>query len=351
MSCYHPLKAFDTGYVNPETGKPIYKICSQEIEFIYKPRSLGVAYSQRLKDVWSDLKIYKSIDIPCQKCIGCRLDYSRQWANRCVLEAKQWEHNAFLTLTYDDEHIPHSTRIDKETGEVLPVQTLKPSDLTKFLKDLRRYYEYHFNHTNIRFYACGEYGTTTQRPHFHVIAFNLPIPDKKFLCTTNAGSKIYLSEIISKIWNKGIISVGEVTWDSCAYTARYVMKKIKGKEAKEIYADLGLEPEFTRMSRNPGIARDYYEEHKSDIYEYDEIIIPKKDKVVTIKPAKYYDKLFDIEDPELMAKIKEQRRKTAENAMEQELSKTSLSKTEYLEVKERDKLYQIKALTRNMKEI
>ena len=89
------------------------------------------------------------VQVPCGNCIGCRLDYSRQWANRCYLESLGSKNVYFITLTYDDEHLP----VGKFGNN-----TLVPDDLKKFLKDLRRYYSYHYKLDNIRYFACGEYG-------------------------------------------------------------------------------------------------------------------------------------------------------------------------------------------------
>ena len=337
MACYHPLHAFPIG-VNEDTGKPKYQIEAGYVERIHPRKG-----HKQIVDQW----ITNYTEIPCGQCIGCRLDYSRQWATRCMLEAKEYKHNAFLTLTYDQEHITWVQGANRETGEVEPVTTLVPEDLTKFMKDLRRYYKYHYNHDKIRFYACGEYGSKTFRAHFHIIAFNLPIEDKEYFFTNNAGDKIYLSKTIEQIWGKGQVSIGDVTWNSAAYTARYVMKKVKGKDAERYYKTLGVVPEFVRMSRREGIGRKYYEENKDKIYELDEIIITsKKGLAQKVKPSKYYDRLFDLDSPEAMKALKKRRQKLAMESMEIQLAKTSLNKEEYLQVKENNKLNQIKTLVR-----
>ena len=339
MACNHPLHAWrNIHMINLDSGKPgINFIKSDTIteERFYEinPKELG----------------YEFMKLPCGKCIECRLAYSRQWADRCMLEAKNWENNYFLTLTYDDEHLTPGRQIDIETGEVFeaPYATLVPEELTKFMKDLRRYYKYHYDHDNIRFYACGEYGDKSGRPHFHVILFNMPIFDLEYFHTNHAGDKLYLSETIANIWGKGHVIVGDVTWNSAAYTARYVMKKIKGPKAKETYDSMGLVPEFVRMSRGEGIGRAYYEANKDKIYEHDEIVITNgKGLAKVIKPSKYYDRLYDIENPEIMAAIKAKRQELAKESMQVILSKTSLTEKEYLEVRERKKIKQVELLKR-----
>lgn len=335
MPCYHPLTGLWYGGIT-EAGKKKYKIISKD-----SPIS-SLAFRKPLE----------AIEVPCGKCIGCRLDYSRQWADRCMLEAKQYpkNHNWMITLTYDPENITMRPGANRETGELELVGTLVSEDLTKFMKDLRRFYKYHYNHENIRFYACGEYGPQTYRPHYHLIIFNTPIKPEEleYFFTNKEGDKIYLCEKIQKIWGKGQITVGEVTWNSAAYVARYVMKKRKGKESKKYYKLLNVEPEFVRMSRKPGIAYKYFEEHKDEIYEADEIIINnKKGEAKVIKPSKYYDRLYDLDSPEAMKAIKERRKKMAEISEKNKLSKTSLDKETYLAQCEQNKIVQINKLIRN----
>ena len=337
MACYHPLHAFQIG-VHDETGKPKYQIESGKVLRIH-PR-LG---RKNIVDKW----ITDYIEIPCCNCIGCRLEYSRQWAVRCMFEAQQYEYNQFITLTYDNDNATWTPGVNRETGELELVTTLVPEELVKFMKDLRRYYKYHYNHDDIRFYACGEYGPKTFRAHYHLIVFNLPLEDRERLFINKSGEQIYTSETIQKIWGKGQITVGDVTWNSAAYVARYVMKKIKGKDSAEEYKKLGIVPEFVRMSRRPGIGWKYYDNNKEKIYECDEIIYTNKDgRGEKIKPCKYYDKLYDVENPDFMQALKKKRKQDAEYAMALQLGKTSLSKEEYLAMKEENKLKQIEKLKR-----
>lgn len=332
MACYHPLRALWYGEYT-DSGKKKFKIIGDKTPISKK----------------AFLPAIETEEVPCGKCIGCRLEYSRKWAVRCMLEAKQYEHNQFITLTYDEDHVTWKMGANRETGEIEPVTTLIPEDLTKFMKDLRRYYKYHYNHDNIRFYACGEYGSHTHRAHYHIIAFNLPIEDKEKFFINKSGEQVYISESIQKIWGKGQVSIGDVTWNSAAYVARYVMKKIKGKESERMYELLGIEPEFVRMSRKPGIAWQYYDENKDKIYECDEIIFTNKDgKGQKIKPCKYYDRLYDLENPEFMQALKQKRKLEAEYSMAIQLGKTSLSKEEYLAMKEQNKQRQIDKLKRSL---
>ena len=242
--------------------------------------------------------------IPCKRCMGCRLDYAKDWANRLVVESMSYDNNYFFTLTYDDEHIPK--KINTETYEVS--YTLKKEDLQLFWKRLRVEWERKCNHKGIRFFACGEYGDETMRPHYHAIVFNLPfLDDLKYYKTSELGDIYMTSEKLDKIWSKGNVIVGGLSWNSCSYVARYIQKKQYGPEARKYYEDNGLLPEFVEMSNRPGIGRKYYEEHKDEIYEYDEMYIPCKNDIVKIKPLKYFDTLLEQEDPERYASIKARR--------------------------------------------
>lgn len=284
--------------------------------------------------------------IPCGQCIGCRLQYSRDWATRCMLEAKEWENNHFITLTYNDMNIPLNTVIDTKTGEVIEKGTLKPDELTKFMKDLRRHYEYHEKHKNIRFYACGEYGEKYERPHYHAIIFNLPINDLERHKKTPEGM-LYTSKTIEKIWGKGYVVIAEVNWNTAAYVARYMLKKQKGQNAGEYYEKKAVEPEFVRMSRMPGIAYEYYQANKDKIYKDDTIIIcGSKGKAQKVKPASYFDKMYDIEYPEKMEKIKKERKELGKQAKENKLKRTELTEDEYNKIEATNKSEVIKALNR-----
>lgn len=269
--------------------------------------------------------------IPCGKCTECRLAYSREWANRCVLESLQHSSNWFITLTYNPVEIP-TLRLDTgeiyrggiqevQDGKVLVANTLFHDDVQKFLKRLRRTLEYN-NEPEIRYYMCGEYGSTTQRPHYHIIIFNLSIPDIEFYKLNQLHQPYFTSQWLEKLWGHGFITLGEVNWDTCAYVARYIMKKVKGPNAKEYYKSIGKTPEYTKMSLKPGIGANYYKLNKEQIYELDKIILPGK-KTKIIQPPKYYDKLYDIDNPEKMQSIKQAREQKARLAQQLKMSKTT----------------------------
>ena len=343
MPCYHPMRRWWFGELTGDGKQTGAVITDLECKLLTSRKKGGQIYHGYWPaERWSE-------EIPCGKCYGCRMEYAKQWATRCILESKQWENNWFITLTYDDEHLPLKEQINTDTGEMKGIMsaTLEPPAVTKFMKDLRRYWKYHYDEDNIRFYACGEYGGRNGRPHYHIIAFNLNIRDIKPLGRTQTGRMQWDSDIIRKIWGKGLTGLGKVEYESCAYVARYMLKKQKGPGSTEWYAEKGLVPEFTRTSRRPGVGGNYYEANKDKIYSYDEIILPKGQKV---KPPKYYDKLYDIEYPYEMEEIKKARKKAAKESEAAELAKTTLTKKELLEVKERTAKERIKKLKRGIEE-
>ena len=227
------------------------------------------------------------VQVPCGVCLECRIQHARSWADRCVLEAKKHSHNYFVTLTYDDEHLPAKN-------------SLCPDDMTLFIKRLRKHFEPH----KIRFLYSGEYGDTSWRPHYHILLFGCPLDDLSYnfklmengklvnhLRPPKASSSLMFSETIYKLWQyKGMISVGEFNYDSAAYVSQYVTKKCNPNNEK-LYKELGIVPEFIRMSRRPGIGADYFEDHL-DMHEIGNIIVPGDGQAHVSSVPRYFDKLF-----------------------------------------------------------
>lgn len=139
---------------------------------------------------------------------------------------------------------------------------------------------------------CGEYGDETSRPHYHALIFGYDFPDKiKFKGEGN--KSLYISEELQRLWSNGLSSIGEITFQSAAYVSRYCTKKINGKNAEEHYKSLDLStgeihniiPEYSTMSRRPGIGKKWYEKYKEEIFPFDEIIVNGH----PVQPPKYYD--------------------------------------------------------------
>lgn len=222
-------------------------------------------------------KILRVLNIPCGRCIGCRLERSRQWAMRIMHESQMHERNSFITLTYDDEHLPQHGQLIYRHFQL-------------FMKRLRK------ENKNVRFFMAGEYGESSWRPHFHACMFNYRPVDLVDYKKSAAGSMVYSSPSLAAIWQQGFASVGELTFESAAYVARYCLKKVSGRDADAHYTRVDdatgeiykLEPEFAHMSLKPGIGASWFKKYNSDVYEHDRVIM----RGLKMQPPKYYDKLL-----------------------------------------------------------
>lgn len=365
MSCYNPMLAEKTGAVNPETGKPAYRFwksfkgyLQEHPEAEQEIRDTGTVWIDTYKSSpgavptepyankfdgefigWRYRK--KMIVLPCGQCLDCRCRHAQEWANRIMLEAQYHDKSYFITLTYDDMHVP---RIRAPDGE--EVLTLRPKDLQDFIKRLRRSQEYHKDN-KIRYYAVGEYGSTTHRPHYHIIVFGLVLDDLKEIGRNKSGTLLHDSQKIRDLWQNGLTEVDEMTWESAAYCARYTTKKI-GKAETDFYEQHGLTPEFSRMSLKPAIGWQYFVEHQQDIYKFDEIHISTAKGGRTVKPPRYYDQKFDDIYPAQMAEVKGNRREIAEAATVARLANFGGSYTELLYMNEQKMKQRNKVLRRNL---
>lgn len=329
MTCFSPLIKAETNerYKTKLDGSKMKKA------IIIKPddREQGLEEFVKAHPTWT----YTTI--PCKKCIGCRLDYSREWANRGYLESKQWEQNYFVTLTYNDENLPKN-------------ESLEPKHFTTFLKDLRaNLRDNDIQSSGVRFMGCGEYGSERGRPHYHLILFNCQLPTDSFYEPRIINKSTYWrNKIIEEEWDYGFSNVSDVTWNTIAYTARYITKKVYGAQAEEEYKAQGKEPEFFRSSRMPGIGGYYYAENKDKIYENDEIIITNKKGAQSTKPPKYFDRLLEKEDAERVKQLKRERRKRAESEMRIADEKSSNTRLERLAIKARTKADKTMRLIREL---
>lgn len=174
--------------------------------------------------------------------------------------------NCFITLTYAPEHLPKG-------------ETLVKRHFQDFVRELRRQMG-----VKIRYFHCGEYGEQLCRPHYHAILFGMDFLDKKPWKVTEAGEQLYVSPRLDKIWGKGHCSVGNVTFESCAYVARYVCKKITGDAAEEHYK--GKQPEYITMSRDPGIGALWWDKWHPSVDRHDSIVMNGHE----MKPPRFYDK-------------------------------------------------------------
>lgn len=246
---------------------------------------------------------------------------------RCLHEAQLHEDNMFLTLTYDDEHLPYGG-------------TLVKKDFQDFMKRYRK----RLGGAPLQYFHCGEYGDEKRRPHYHALLFGHQFVDAKFHRSTPRGDRVFTSEQLSELWGKGFCTIGAVTFESAAYVARYVVKKVTGNKAALHYTVVDADgeihellPEYTTMSLKRPIGKGWFQQFASDCYPSDEVIVRGK----RMKPPKFYDKLYELENPEGMARIKSEREAFA-RAHEQD------STPQRLAVREHVKLAQIRTLKRNV---
>lgn len=215
--------------------------------------------------------------VDCGQCMACRLNYARMWAIRIMCEAKMHTEMCFLTLTYDDAHLPRPPSVIKR-------------DLQLFFKRLRKKAE-------IRYYAAGEYGDKYERPHYHVALFGVPIDSLLFLNRRyDPKKKVWFAYM--KEWPFGHVAVGRLTEDSANYVARYITKKVKGKGSKSYYKEKGLEPEFCLMSRNPGIGLEFVQAYYNFL-KNNKFLIFKGKKVAL--PRYFFEKVFTEEERKVLS--------------------------------------------------
>lgn len=236
----------------------------------------------------------RPVTVPCGRCIGCRLEYARQWAMRCMHEASMFDDNSFITLTYDDEHLPHGGSLVK-------------SDVQKFLKRLRS------RCGQFRYFMCGEYGDSTLRPHYHGLLFGFDFPDK-VNWSDRQGYQVYQSRLLEEVWSKGLTEIGSVSFDSAAYCASYQVKKFRGKkeDVEKFYG--GSEPPFALMSRRPGLGKMWYDKYGEGVREHDSIIVNGRE----VRPPKYYDALFEAASPSGLVCTKARRKLAREKFVEKD---------------------------------
>ena len=200
-------------------------------------------------------------------------------------EAKMYKECVFITLTYDEDHLP-AGRVSRPT--------LVKEDLQNFMKRLR----YFIEPDKVRFFGCGEYGTLNKRPHYHLIIFGLSLHDKRVFTNAIYDHKSKGYYCLCKAWDKGLVHCGFVSVGSANYVAQYQLKKIKGKGAQDKYKSLGIVPEFALMSTKPGIGLKFMELH-GDEFIRDGYIIQQGKKVGI--PRYYKDKL-DIKNSDTYKK-------------------------------------------------
>lgn len=231
---------------------------------------------------------YKKLQLPCRQCVGCRIDREVEWSIRMMHEASQHDHNEFITLTYDEDHLPWDNSVNH-------------NHFQKFIRALRK-----TTQQKIRYFVAGEYGEQRSRPHYHAILFGLQLDDLE-----QVGPKNYQSNLLDSIWKKGYVDIGEsVTRASCVYVAGYMLKDVS-KEWQNDWEWPNLitgevrprRKPYARMSNRPGIGKAWYDKYSSDVFPGDFVVIDGKKHP---SPA-YYRRLLERSDPELFEILKQKR--------------------------------------------
>ena len=266
MPCYHPMQAYQA-----EDGKIVFD------EIATKKHGGHL----------------KTLTLPCGRCIGCRLKRTKSWAIRCMHEAQMHNENSFITLTYNDEHY--------KLG-------LDYTDFQKFLDRMRKH-----KGRPTRYFAAGEYGDISNRPHWHALLFGTTFPNLQQI-----GDNLWRSPELEQLWPYGFSSIGEVTFQSAAYVASYCTKKVNGPLAAQKYTRVNLQtgqiekvqPEMARMSLKPGIGANWLRKYWPEVYAARDGVTMKGG--FTMQAPRYYDKLMEKQDPETIENKQYERYKKRE---------------------------------------
>lgn len=252
-------------------------------------KQLIFGYHQYLNLYKNPVPGWEPVLLPCGRCLSCKMNKAREWSVRAIHEAQCHEQNCFLTLTYDNAHLPKDFSVSVRA-------------LQLFFKRLRKYLDY--RKIKVRYLACGEYGSLNGRPHYHICLFGYCPPD--LVDISGFGfSRLYTSQIISSLWPYGFNSVGTLTEQSAAYVARYTLKKVDVLNKKRVD---GRTPEFIVSSRRPGLGADWFNRFWSDVYNHDRVVLQSG---FIARPPKYYDRLLEKSHLSLYNKIKAERQKFA----------------------------------------
>lgn len=239
-------------------------------------------FTLKPEEAWHD----RHASVPCGQCAGCRLERARQWAVRIMHESSLHNVSSFLTLTYNDDSLNSNI-----------MQTIIKKDIQLFIKRLRKHLTKKDRYAKIRYYVCGEYGEqATLRPHYHAIIFGY-FPEDSRLYKSRREGNLYISPVLNRIWGKGYVTIGNVTFESASYVARYVMKKVTGPLSEKHYN--GREPEFSLMSLRPGIGAGWFMKYKDEVVRDDSVI----SRGMEMKPPRYYVRKIQESDPTLAKEI------------------------------------------------
>lgn len=259
--CLSPYYALDLGM---SEGKRKIKFLPKRVD-LYSLHQLEARYG---KD--------HILSLPCGHCTQCLLNYARTWAVRCCLEASLYNNNYFVTLTYSNKNLPVSSFQSRRNVQL-------------FLKRLRKYIP------GVKYFGCTEKGDTTKRLHHHLILFNCDLKDAKPLGKGIVQGHYFKSKFLEDRWKLGLVDIGEVSFNSCSYVARYCMKKRFQEKDPD---------EYIFMSRNIGLG--WLNQHVDTCLKYDEIYF-NFGNFNKAKLPRYFDKVLEKYDPDAVERLKRQR--------------------------------------------
>lgn len=312
MTCYRPHKAVQgyyqdddympDGWAQPRIWKPEETAVDGVRSWSSEPPDKVRAYQKQF--LWT-----RELVLPCGHCVGCRLDNARMWSMRMMHEARYSKHTYFVTLTYADENLP-------------PDADLRYSDLRDFFKRARHHYQGEPAPTSrrpnarqvtleapaFRYFACGEYGDRTLRPHYHFAAFDFKIDDLRPFKQTASGW-YFISESLRQVWRHGHVIVAPLEWSSASYISRYVTKKMRGQDIriKRLAANEDEEAEYYTVQRafqSKGLGLRWYEDNKQEVWDLDACLF--RGQYLVKVPRYYYKKLKEC-DPDWAQEVESAR--------------------------------------------
>lgn len=331
----------------------------------------------------AEMGYFNFYTVPCGKCEICRTEKSKEWATKAWCEGQMWENSCFITLTYDNEHLPedrklHRTHIqkfwkdlryhlyketktagrwrkDKETGEKYWEESIDMKEEREMLEEIySNTLEDMFgknarrkNRYPIRYLNCGEYGPKTKRPHYHAQIWNFIPCDLKFYKTDPRGHDLFNSEKLSKIWGKGFVVIEYANAATAAYVARYCTKKFKRSEKEQEKMKRLKQTEFIGASSLGFIGYFYWIKFKEMIKRNAGILMKRMEKTILAKIPKVMQKYWKEENEDEFEEYDYEKQKIGKKNWEKILSKTDLNESEYINETWRVKMRQLERLTRN----
>jgi hypothetical protein len=263
----------------------------------------------------------KGITVPCGRCRECKKLRATQWAFRIEQEKKRSRMTPMVTLTYDDDNVPWVH--DQVTGKKR--YTLQYYDITNFIKRVREYQTRKLQtNDKIKYYYSAEYGSKLGRPHYHIVFFNLNL----YHLSINKRH-----DIISTLWGKGIVHIGQNNnIANAGYITHYTNKT--SPYPRKYCENRGIQPEKHGMSQGFG---DNYITRMAQWHQADpknRYTVRREDGKYINMPRYYLERIFNKQDQLTIAKIKI---KNYEDKQKDTKAEYAPTETKYFELQERSR--------------